>query len=859
MKRAIVGRTDLATVNPKLAAEFDKDKNIGISVVNLLPGSGQKVWWLCERGHSWEASVNSRSQGSGCPTCSKIKAIVGKTDLLTVNPNLAMEFDPIKNVGIRVIDLTAGSDKDVWWLCKNGHSWKSRVCLRSKGCGCPYCSRHKVLKGENDLQTANPALAEEFDTERNIGISPSDLLSGSDKKVWWRCKKGHRWQAKVFERSAGKGCPYCSRRLTMPGETDLQTVFPELAQEFDYERNEGIQITDIAPYSKKNLWWKCKEGHRWQATPANRAHGTGCPYCSVHRAIIGGTDFGTLFPELAEEVDPEKNEGVDIHKLTVGSGVKLWWKCKEGHRWQTSVVKRTHGGKCPYCLGKKVIIGETDFQTLKPELAKEFDTKKNIGIDIHTLSVKSGKKVWWLCGEGHNWKTSVADRARGRGCPFCSRKRVIVGKTDLQTVNPELAKEFNIEKNIGIKLCDLSIGSGKVVWWKCKRGHEWRTSVLNRKHGRGCPYCSGRRVIVGENDLQTVNPKLAEEFDSERNIGINLLDLKPGSTVKVWWKCKEGHKWQARVSERTRGRGCPFCAGKRVVIGRNDLKTLFPEIAKEFAPDMNPGIRLEDLSYGSTKKIFWKCDSGHVWRTAVLNRTWGKGCPYCAGNKAISGKTDLQTVNPELAKEFDKEKNGDIKINEITSKSTIKYWWKCEAGHNWQASVANRSKGRGCPYCSGKRAILGVTDLRTTNPELVEEFDFDKNKTIRIEELTAGSEKKVWWRCKEGHGWLTIVALRAKGARCPYCAGTKTIVGKNDLKTLFPELAAEFDVEKNRRIRLEDISIGSERKVWWKCSEGHSWKAIVNSRTRGNGCPLCSNRRKVSVLEIVGKSDLLLD
>ncbi len=128
------------------------------------------------------------------------------------------------------------------------------------------------------------------------------------------------------------------------------------------------------------------------------------------------------------------------------------------------------------------MIGETDFQTLKPELAKEFDTKKNIGIDIHTLSVKSGKKVWWLCGEGHNWKTSVADRARGRGCPFCSRKRVIVGKTDLQTVNPELAKEFNIEKNIGIKLCDLSIGSGKVVWWKCKRGHEWRTSVLNRKH-----------------------------------------------------------------------------------------------------------------------------------------------------------------------------------------------------------------------------------------------------------------------------------------------------------------------------------------------------------------------------------------
>ena len=144
---------------------------------------------------------------------------------------------------------------------------------------------------------------------------------------------------------------------------------------------------------------------------------------------------------------------------------------------------------------------------------------------------------------------------------------------------PELLNEWNYEKN-NIMPSDISIWSKNKVWWKCKYGHEWASTMNSRQKKSSCPYCAGLLPIVGVNDLQTTNPELMKEWDYQKNI-IKPYEIKVGSGMKIWWKCKEGHSWEATPNHRKKGQGCPYCSGKKVLAGFNDINTLRPNIAKE--------------------------------------------------------------------------------------------------------------------------------------------------------------------------------------------------------------------------------------------------------------------------------------
>ena len=152
--------------------------------------------------------------------------------------------------------------------------------------------------------------------------------------------------------------------------------------------------------------------------------------------------------------------------------------------------------------------------------------------------------------------------------------------------NSDLLKEWDHKKNSKLKIIpnNISYGSAKKVYWICKRGHSYRESVYNRLHGRGCPYCSNRRILMGYNDLATTNPELLEEWDYERNdkFGITPNNISYGFSKKVWWKCKQGHDWSANVNSRVKGSGCPYCSNNKVWMGYNDLATTHPELLKEW-------------------------------------------------------------------------------------------------------------------------------------------------------------------------------------------------------------------------------------------------------------------------------------
>ena len=203
---------DVFNENEKLRSEWAEDLNTE-HPSTLQRGSHKKVWWRCDKGHEWQAMVYARTQnGTSCPYCSGRNAIPGETDLITKYPDIARQWDYEKNGDLDPRNVTAGSNKKVWWRCDKGHSWQVMVNSRTQsGSGCPYCSGYMAIPGENDLVTLRPDIANQWDYENNIDITPQNVTVGSKRKVWWRCAKGHSWQAVVFVRTTiGTGCPVCA-------------------------------------------------------------------------------------------------------------------------------------------------------------------------------------------------------------------------------------------------------------------------------------------------------------------------------------------------------------------------------------------------------------------------------------------------------------------------------------------------------------------------------------------------------------------------------------------------------------------------------------------------------------------------
>ena len=199
----------------------------------------------------------------------------------------------------------------------------------------------------------------------------------------------------------------------------------------------------------------------------------------------------------------------------------------------------------------------------------------------------------------------------------------MIGFNDLATTHPEIAKEWHPTKNEGLTPQNVVSGANKKVWWRCKNGHEWQATVYSRAVVKtGCPFCTGQKPIVGENDFATTHPQLSKEWHPTKNGNLLPQDVMAGSPKKVWWLGKCGHEWQAVISQRAKkNRGCPYCSNKKILIGFNDLVTTHPEIAKEWHPTKNGDLTPQDVVAGSNKKVWWLSADGREWQTKVKVRT----------------------------------------------------------------------------------------------------------------------------------------------------------------------------------------------------------------------------------------------
>jgi hypothetical protein len=459
-----------------------------------------------------------------------------------------------------------------------------------------------------------------------------------------------------------------------------------------------------------------------------------------------------------------------------------------------------------------------------PEIAKQWHLTKNGDLTPFDITPGYGKKVWWKCPEGddHEWEAIVKNRTKGARCAICHGKKVVQSNC-LQTLNPNLSKQWHPTRNKDLSPLNFTAGSHKKVWWKCHEDndHEWIAPIGDRNNGRGCPICRGLKVVKS-NCLLTTHPKISSEWYYKKNGKITPKNIIAGSSKKVWWKCPKGddHEWEASPNNRTNNKsGCPVCKNQKVVK-TNSLEYVNPKLSREWHPTKNK-LKPSDVVEKSTLNVWWKCPKGddHEWITRVVDRVYGNRCPVCSGRK-LGNSNSLANISPKISLLWHPTKNGNLTPKKIITNSHKKVWWKCTKGddHEWEASpntlVQNKknSDTNGCPICRGLK-VVNSNSLANTNIELTKEWHIGLNEK-GPESFTINSGKKVWWKCKkdENHIWKATISNRSYGSGCPFCDLTpqskQELIITFELKKLFRNIDPKgLKTKLEGKLRAVDIFI----------------------------------------------------
>lgn len=444
----------------------------------------------------------------------------------------------------------------------------------------------------------------------------------------------------------------------------------------------------------------------------------------MKKVIQGETDLYSQYPHIASYWDNNLNVLDTQHAHCGDTTQNFWWKCENGenHSYQTTIKKRIQNTSCPYCSNKKVLQGFNDFETLYPEIAKEWGNE-NIKEPSEFLPNYS-KKVFWICDKGHHWETSIRNRTlRGVNCHYCSGHKILPGETDLFSLHPELLDYWDSTLNPDIEQNSISPHLKKKIVWKCNKNsnHTWIRTPIRMITGTGrCPHCVEEMKRENNSYLIDSHPEIAQQFSFKNDFP--LQHVLKNSNQKFIWKCKQGHEWEATVQARTsRNSKCPFCSNKRVVKGVNDFATLYPEIAKEWHPSKN-SKRPYEIKSKSHFKAVWKCvKCNHEWKTAVYHRTGNdSGCPQCSGRVVNAGINDIATLHPDVIQYWsDKNTYSPSEVSSGSGKTVI---WKCKQGHEWEMSPYRQLKSNRVSFCSechSYNVSQSEKDLRTSIIEIL--------------------------------------------------------------------------------------------------------------------------------------------
>lgn len=483
------------------------------------------------------------------------------------------------------------------------------------------------------------------------------------------------------------------------------------------------------------------------------------------------------------------------------------------------------------------------------DLLEEWDFSNEITPDH--ISYGSHKKVKWICKRGHHYEKDIHSRCQGTGCSKCSGI-VFDHRRGLFEEYPTLIQELDSEKNTIGAVQDITCGSAKKIFWKCKQGHSYEMSAANKLKSKGCPYCNNKRVVAGENDLVTwCKNNGRKQILDDWNYGKNKVqptEITYGSNTKAWFKCHIcGYEWQTVVNSRTnRHSDCRMCSRR--------IRSSFPEqciyyyISKAF-PDAVNGDRTvlegRELDIWVPSLNFAVEYDGRKWHKdyskdiekdklckdndIILYRIREKGCNTLDSDNSISFEYEygdwasLSDIVKDILSDIG---NNNTDVDILRDEYIIKEQYYIQSLEN---------------------------SLEYLYPELAKEWHPTKNSNITPDLVMAETHDIYYWLCPEGHTYKASPKNRVRmNSNCPFCSGQKVLRGYNDLETTHPQIALDYDNQKNVRKSYE-ISRGCSDFVWLKCHKcKYEFFYQLNSYvSKGGLCPVCSKTGKTKFQKVL--------
>lgn len=453
----------------------------------------------------------------------------------------------------------------------------------------------------------------------NINLDPQKLTYGSNKKAFWKCPKGHIYIGSIKSKFLGRGCNICAGKQILKGYNDLKTSYPELIEEWDYEKNE-IQPEEIAKSSSKKVFWKCKRcNHSWQASVRNRTYNkTGCPKCSFTKQ----TSFPeqalyfyiyNIFPDAINRYTLKDKFTLDIYI----PAIKLAFEY-DGIAWHSSQKAINNDKKkdslCKELGIKLVRIKETENSNsgIKFSNNKILYYRDNKDINLNNL-IKVVLKNYL------NATLENIDVNKDKNLIY-ENYYLVEKLNSIMIKNPIILKEWDYKKNYPITPDMVPYSSNNKYFWICSKGHHFEMSVDKRKSGQKCPICSSRKLLKGYNDFETWciqnnRENLLQEWDFSKNIKNPNEYFRGYKKSDIFWKClKCKYVWKASILDRSKGKKCPNCFRekryKKVIkydINMNELAR-YSSISDASRDNNIPITSISAVCHKKSKKA-----GGYIW------------------------------------------------------------------------------------------------------------------------------------------------------------------------------------------------------------------------------------------------------
>ena len=659
--------------------QFDHRKNT-IKLETIKRYDTRKIWWLCNKKHSWQVSPHSRNRRSKvdnkkyisrCPECYDEKRAEISNRAVPLPKKFIDEFDHKKNK-IKLENLRKTSIIQVWWICKNNHSWKTSPRSRNsynrstkssdKFSGCPECQRISTYK-------TNQSVLKYFNQKLNPTINLKLLHQKSKVLIKWQCNKNknHIWTGKYSSRankSISTGCPFCAGNL-IEEKRLLKNLYPNIYKSIIKDKKINYEI--LPSGTAKKVKFKCKKGED------------------------------------------------HIYERTVESQTKYTRNLK------LEEIKKNDYLKCPFCLNRKFSKSNALIHT-HPHLAKIFDEQKN-KVKTSDINFNSHKSFWWHCRTGeHSFYAKTANvirsfEAKSSGCNICSG-RVFNKQNSLKKNFPKLFSEVDKINNNNIDINLLRFNSSKKINWICSinKSHKWSSPINQRVAYPKCPFCINLKFHTS-NSLANKLPKIAMLWDLDKNRGTTPDQVKYTDSINLYfWKCKKdkNHVWEETISRMSKFSDCPMCSEK-FRWNKKTLKTFLYSIRNH----------LDSLTPAEKYLIFQQTGLPS-YRTSTRNfiKNFASGIfPKEEIDKFIEGKQSL--VDSFIV-------NKDVKIDNSNYQDKISQLKNFNDENNFEKIIDVKVDNQNLPIIETKNVLKTLSYLvRNVNEEA-------------IEFLIASAKHKIW-------------------------------------------------------------------------------------------------------------------